>query len=825
MRSPNGNGLPSSRPFEKDKIRKRFWPLLVLILIGILSLVCSCHTDRLAADFAYLQEEHRLMVWFAGESQQNVGNPSPTDSLTSWFWDFGDGVSDTGQVVSHLFDEPGVYPVKLVVSNQRGVDSVSREVEVKVNWIVEFDEPAVASDTVRFEAMVQPLLPDFSHANDLLYDTVWSVSTLAVSQYESVDSFIWDVPGQLIDDGDKPSYLFPASDYDLDIGLKVIRTWVDTLSREKGWTLWTQSSQNVHFTTKPYREQKGDPDSLASIAFKAQVNEQLSQELVLEPIPFSSSLKRYWARHWARVLALFYLLIYGLFEVVRWLKWKEGGKWVLRVVSAMIPLLLFWLAFFLFYQPTIKTLSLKIDSKSRLDLLGPHSLGSGFFFSPQNQIGPDTTIEQNEQEVEGLPRSGAASKIHKLPTYNRYSEILITNPGSDLLAGEEYVASYFFRHEDAKNLHLEIRDTNLFINNKLILNSFAEKKIEKEGADWLRANNYDFSDLLMLPIQAVADSSFMTNPFPFTGIAFSEEELKPELVDFLSQYSPKVISQGSEENHIYTKLPDEFFQNVEMAVFSGDDSWLEKFNPQKLSSLSLAGSESHSYDLRKLRQFQHLDELFIVASGTQVNLFELKELKSLEKLTVEFITASRLDLQQLSELKNLEVLRMSFVEATNIKALVNLPELKWISFPLNTTQEEFNYVLDHLDGLEVIELRQCGYIQDLRALRGLYNLRGLILTMPPENKRNYTVDLRPLMDLKHLEFIYYPEPLEGDSIEAERQILEDLRSRLPDTAFSPMEGFTFCMGSGWILLLLPLTLLTAILFGRYRRKIYPSARR
>lgn len=41
----------------------------------------------------------------------------------SWFWDFGDGATDTGQNVSHSYAQAGVYTVCLTVANPAGSDS------------------------------------------------------------------------------------------------------------------------------------------------------------------------------------------------------------------------------------------------------------------------------------------------------------------------------------------------------------------------------------------------------------------------------------------------------------------------------------------------------------------------------------------------------------------------------------------------------------------------------------------------------------------------------------------------------------------------------
>lgn len=66
------------------------------------SLVCD-------AAFTYIQDTtDQLIVNFF---DQSTGNP------THWFWDFGDGSTASGQVLSHAFPEIGIYTVCLIISN------------------------------------------------------------------------------------------------------------------------------------------------------------------------------------------------------------------------------------------------------------------------------------------------------------------------------------------------------------------------------------------------------------------------------------------------------------------------------------------------------------------------------------------------------------------------------------------------------------------------------------------------------------------------------------------------------------------------------------
>ena len=49
--------------------------------------------------------------------------PPPGRSIVSHDWAFGDGDTDSGVTVSHVYDVPGIYSVTLTVTDDRGVDS------------------------------------------------------------------------------------------------------------------------------------------------------------------------------------------------------------------------------------------------------------------------------------------------------------------------------------------------------------------------------------------------------------------------------------------------------------------------------------------------------------------------------------------------------------------------------------------------------------------------------------------------------------------------------------------------------------------------------
>ena len=78
-----------------------------------------------------------------------------TGSITSWEWDFGDGVTSNQQNPQHVFNAPAIYPVSLTVTGPGGFDSASLNITVT--------EPApVAEFSASVVSGTAPLTVQFS---------------------------------------------------------------------------------------------------------------------------------------------------------------------------------------------------------------------------------------------------------------------------------------------------------------------------------------------------------------------------------------------------------------------------------------------------------------------------------------------------------------------------------------------------------------------------------------------------------------------------------------------------------------------------------------
>lgn len=133
-----------------------------------------------------------------------------------------------------------------------------------------------------------------------------------------------------------------------------------------------------------------------------------------------------------------------------------------------------------------------------------------------------------------------------------------------------------------------------------------------------------------------------------------------------------------------------------------------------------------------------------------------------------------------------------------IESLSALKRLKWLGLPDNTTQQEFNLLTSKLRKLQVMEIAGSKRLTDLSSLSTLPDLRGLIFI-------DTVTDKKTIPGLNKLRYLSLPEDSQEDSV-----FMKEMRKALPGTVVVANSGA--CLGSGWLLLLIPLSLLSALFF-------------
>jgi hypothetical protein len=202
-----------------------------------------------------------------------------------------------------------------------------------------------------------------------------------------------------------------------------------------------------------------------------------------------------------------------------------------------------------------------------------------------------------------------------------------------------------------------------------------------------------------------------------------------------------------------------------------------------LKSLVLSGSEI--LDVSALAAVpEGIEELSIVGS--------LEESGNLTSLS---------GLERFSNLRTL-ILNMN-PQIKDLSVLKGMKKLAWVGLPPGITQEQFSAFVEEHPAIKIIELIECSEITDLSPLQHLTGLTGLML-------RRFSGKLDAVDQLKSLEFLGLPYEVFDDDTKS----LARIRKALPRALVVPA-----CLGSGWILLVLPLAALMWIVgsWARGRR--------
>ncbi|MEN8203187.1 MAG: hypothetical protein ABFS28_11370 [Bacteroidota bacterium] len=221
-----------------------------------------------------------------------------------------------------------------------------------------------------------------------------------------------------------------------------------------------------------------------------------------------------------------------------------------------------------------------------------------------------------------------------------------------------------------------------------------------------------------------------------------------------------------------------------------------------LESLIISGWKPGEGELLSLSGSGSLHTLTLAECG--INDFSSIEFPtSLRRL--HFIACDTLtDIRDIHKLKRLKGL--SFSGSPHIQEILQLNALtriKWLGFPENVSQSEFASLLGSLSKLEAIELLGCQKIENISPLLNLNKLKILLVDLPIEK----LADLGGLKDLNLL-------ILASDHFEENPNWIGQIKTSLPSAVVVPGSGL--CLGSGWILLLLPLVLLSRLLIPNRR---------
>ncbi|MFV8327860.1 hypothetical protein [Flavobacterium sp. ZS1P14] len=286
---------------------------------------------------------------------------------------------------------------------------------------------------------------------------------------------------------------------------------------------------------------------------------------------------------------------------------------------------------------------------------------------------------------------------------------------------------------------------------------------------------------------------------PNTDLTFEENGSKITVEDYIKKadfFKPHFIRASLKQNQFpllaHWKTP----QCLHLSIL---DTVVTKSLPAMpaLQQCIINGGDTKYMDASFFNNNKQLENISLFACLPDYTV--LQSLENLKHLTITNFGCKG----DLAPLKNkfpkLSVLIASGL-FTNIDVLGDYKNIRWLGLPENTTQKQFDTITAQLSHLQVLELKGGDSVKNLNGLQQLPNLRGLVIT-------DTVTDKQLLYALKELRYLSVPEKNKADS-----SYIQTLKMSLPGSIIVPNTGA--CMGSGWLLLLLPAVFLFSLVFPR-----------
>ncbi len=237
-------------------------------------------------------------------------------------------------------------------------------------------------------------------------------------------------------------------------------------------------------------------------------------------------------------------------------------------------------------------------------------------------------------------------------------------------------------------------------------------------------------------------------------------------------------------------------QQLDMLYLMLEDTVINYQLPQlkKLRHLTIV-SENAIVPANFLDANPHITDFVIQGQFDPGLLTKVKKVRSLFLRVTDSI---RLDLRKD---KGLERLSIQGPDAIPAMAVGTYQHLTWLDLPEKETQQQFDSITNSNSGIKVIEFSGDSLIRDLSGAAKWKQLRAMIIYGDTLYAK------AGLTQLQQLKLLSLPTKAFKDSIG-----IAGLRRSLPNTAIIPNDGA--CVGSGWLLLLIPLVVLIRLGFKK-----------
>lgn len=400
-------------------------------------------------------------------------------------------------------------------------------------------------------------------------------------------------------------------------------------------------------------------------------------------------------------------------------------------------------------------------------------------------------------ELSGIENTTNLSKTWLLFNPDSAENTVLLGNEGDLLMYNDFL---FFICQEEEQIHFTCKkeDEILYVNGRIHTISIPEDESQLPFFE-----NLNEKDLSALQFIHFTDTFIPEAYYPHltklaakksdAGIYFEYEVFDLEWI--LAQFNPRFfIGEIVNENDFKTLSG---FKNLELL-------WIATESTRKIPLPALPGLKTLFLEIEDmdnglndefLSNNPQIEKIFITESGV-LDMKVLSPLKNLKELN--FHGDSIINPELINNHNQLEVLSLTGDNLNFNPGVIKLPELRWMAFNSNVTQEEFSAFLGVHPKLEVVEIVENFKINNLQALTQLKHLYGLAVT-------DTVADISSIQQLHHLKYLSLP----SDYLNISKN-LTSVQEALPGTRIVVNEGF-LCLGSGWLLLLLPLVIIFSLL--------------
>jgi hypothetical protein len=386
--------------------------------------------------------------------------------------------------------------------------------------------------------------------------------------------------------------------------------------------------------------------------------------------------------------------------------------------------------------------------------------------------------------------------ISALPVYE--GDLLYVFSGSDELP------FYRYSENDGNILDFYLDDYLLFMNGNVISFEITE---DEDLIEWLKGiDEQDIHNLRYITITKYYSETHSEYLKKIASIKadiglFVAEDVS-DLADILDLFDPPWIAAAGCQFDDDTKKKIAGEKNLEL-LYIGEDHWdldiLSKLPDLEALILIEAPQPENN---KPLINNKNLKSLTIIKSAIRdiSSLSNLTNLTELNILDCDSLTS----INSIDKLKNLQ--RLSLVNCENIKdikILDRLSSLKWISFHPGITEKELDDFFSKHKSIEAVELIGCRNITDISPLKKLKKLDCFTYF-------ETDIDINSVYELKGLEYMSLPDSLYFDHLN-----IEKFKEKNPNCVVVPSSGF--CLGSGWLLLIIPAIVISKLLLLLARR--------